>query len=77
VRTCSAHCRVAGSGHPLNGGLGGYYQVKLPHVPWATSYGPNHLDMTGSLQRYMARGPYTMNQEVTLPLRDEEMGPPT
>jgi hypothetical protein len=22
MRTCSAHCQVTGSGHPLNGGLG-------------------------------------------------------
>jgi hypothetical protein len=47
----------------------------LARVPWASSYGPKLLDMTGSLQRHMARGPYTPYQEVTLPLQAEEMGP--
>jgi hypothetical protein len=36
----STHRRVTGFGHPLNGGLGGYYQGNLPRVPWATTYGP-------------------------------------
>jgi hypothetical protein len=50
---------------------------KLPQLPWATGYGLKLLNMTGSLQRHTARGPYTLYQEVTLPLLAEEMGPPT
>jgi hypothetical protein len=49
MRTYSTHCRVTGSGHLLNGGLGGYYQGNLPWVPWATGYDPKLLDMIGSL----------------------------
>jgi hypothetical protein len=40
MRTCSAHHRVTGSGHPLNGGLGGYYRGKIPRVLQVTGYGP-------------------------------------
>jgi hypothetical protein len=49
---------------------------KLPRVPWAAGYGPKLLDTTGSLQRYMAGGPYTPYQELTLPLQAKEMDPP-
>jgi hypothetical protein len=77
MRTYSAHHRVTGSGHPLNEGIGGYYRGKLPWVPWATGYGPKLLDTAGSLQWHMAGGPYTLYQEVALPLRAKEMGLPT
>jgi hypothetical protein len=30
VSTCSAHRQVTGSGHLLNGGLGGYYRGNIP-----------------------------------------------
>jgi hypothetical protein len=66
---------VTGSGHPLNGGLGGYYQDKLSWVPWVAGYAPKLQDTTGSLQWNTAGGPYTPYQEVTLPLEAEEMGP--
>jgi hypothetical protein len=77
MRTCSTHCRVTYSGHPLNGGLGGYCRGKLTWVPWVAGYGPKLLDTIGSLQRHTAGGPYTPYQGVTLPLQTEEMGPPT
>jgi hypothetical protein len=51
MSTYFAHHRVTGSGHPLNGGLGGYCQGNLPHVPWATGYGPKILDTIGSPSR--------------------------
>jgi hypothetical protein len=40
MSTCPTHCRVTGSGHPLHGGLGGYYWGNIPQVPRAAGYGP-------------------------------------
>jgi hypothetical protein len=40
LSTGSAHRRVTGSGHPLDGGLGGCYQGNITQVPWATGYCP-------------------------------------
>jgi hypothetical protein len=48
MSTYSVHHRVTGSGHPLNGGLGGYYRGNLPWVPWVTGYDPKLLDVNGS-----------------------------
>jgi hypothetical protein len=33
MSTCYAHRRVTGSGHPPNGGLGGYCRRNIPQVP--------------------------------------------
>jgi hypothetical protein len=41
MATYSAHCQVTGSGHPLNGGLGGYCHGLVPRVSWVTGYDPN------------------------------------
>jgi hypothetical protein len=76
MRTYFAHRRVTGSGHPLNGGLGGYYRGKSPWVPRATGYDPKLLDTIYSLQRHTARESYTPYQETTPPLQAKEMGPP-
>jgi hypothetical protein len=43
MSTYFAHRRVTGSGHPLNGGLGGYYRGNLPRELWATGYIPKNL----------------------------------
>jgi hypothetical protein len=40
MSTYSAHHRVDGSGHPLDGGLRGYCQGLVPQVPQATGYNP-------------------------------------
>jgi hypothetical protein len=48
----------------------------LPWVPWAASYGPKTLDMISSLQRQMAREPYTQYPGMAPPLQAEEEGPP-
>jgi hypothetical protein len=40
MSTCSAHRRVIGSGHLLNGGLRGYYRCNVHWVPWTTGYSP-------------------------------------
>jgi hypothetical protein len=76
MRTYFAHYRVIGSGHPLNGGLGGYYHSDLPWVPRAAGYNPKLSDMTSSHRRHVTGEPYTPYQETTSPLQDEEMGPP-
>jgi hypothetical protein len=39
MSTYSAHHRVTGSGHPLDGGLEGYYQGLVSWVPRAADYG--------------------------------------
>jgi hypothetical protein len=49
MRTFSTHRRVIGFGHPLNGGLRGYYQGNLPWEPWDAGYGPKLMHMIGSL----------------------------
>jgi hypothetical protein len=41
MSTYSAHRRVTGSGHPLNGGLEGYCRGNIPCIPWATGYSIN------------------------------------
>jgi hypothetical protein len=51
---------VTGSGHPLNGGLRGYYQGKLPLVLRATGNGQKLLETMSSLQWHPARGPYNL-----------------
>jgi hypothetical protein len=71
MSTYSDHRRVTGSGHLLNGGLGGYCQRNLPWVLWSVSYGPKLSNTVGSLQRQMARVPYTPYQETTPPLQAE------
>jgi hypothetical protein len=40
ISTYSAHRRVIGNSHPLDGGLGSYRQGNIPRVPWAAGYGP-------------------------------------
>jgi hypothetical protein len=59
MRTYSADSRVTGSGHPRNGGLGGYYQGNLPQVPRAAGYGSELLNPFDSLQWHTAGEPYT------------------
>jgi hypothetical protein len=39
MTTCSTHRRVTSSGHPLDGGLGGYSWCNVPQLPWAAGYG--------------------------------------
>jgi hypothetical protein len=51
MSTYSAHHRVTGSIHSLNGALGGYCRGNLPRVPGAASYGPKLLNTVGSLQQ--------------------------
>jgi hypothetical protein len=68
MRTCFAHRRVIGSGHTLDGGLGGYCWSNLPWVPWAAGYGPKLLDTIGSLQWH------TTGEETTHPVTRK---PPT
>jgi hypothetical protein len=68
MRTCFARCRVFGSGHPLNGELGGYCRGNLPRVPWAIGYGPKILNAFGSLQQ-LTLGNHTHHiRKMTLPL---------
>jgi hypothetical protein len=43
MSTYSAHHRVTGSVHPLNGSLGSYCQGNLSRVPWAAGYGQKKL----------------------------------
>jgi hypothetical protein len=40
MNTYLAHRRLIGSGHPLDEGLGDYYQGLVPRVPWATNCSP-------------------------------------
>jgi hypothetical protein len=76
MRTCSTHHQVIGSGHPLNGGLRGYYRGRYPgyHGPPVTT---KILVTIGSLQRQMAGEPYTPYQEMPPPFQAKEQGPPT
>jgi hypothetical protein len=77
MSTYSAHRRLTSFDHQLNGGLGGYYRGNVPRVPWAAGHGPKILDTIGSLQRQLAREPYTPYQGMSPPLQAEEEGPPT
>jgi hypothetical protein len=40
MSTYSARRRVTASGHPLNGGLRGYYRGLVPREPWVVGYCP-------------------------------------
>jgi hypothetical protein len=65
MSTYSTHHRVTGSGHLLNGWLGGYCRCNLPWVPWPTSYDPKLLNTVGSLQQQTAGESYIRYQETT------------
>jgi hypothetical protein len=77
MRTYSAHRRVTSSGHPLNGGLDGYYRGICPRYREPLVTTQKLLDMIDSLHQQTVREPYTLYQETTLALQAEEMGPPT
>jgi hypothetical protein len=77
MRTCSAHCRLTGSGHLFNGGLRGYCQGKVTQVHCVTSYGPKFWIrlVPSSSKRLENHTPRT--RKMTPPLQAKEEQQPT
>jgi hypothetical protein len=74
VRTYSAHRRVTGSGHPLNGGLGGYCLGHYPRYrgPPVMAQTTKYDGLPIAAHRW---GPHIQCQEMTLLLKAVHMGP--
>jgi hypothetical protein len=77
MSTYSAHHRVTGPDHPLNGGLRAYCQGNLPRLPWATGYDPKNLGYDRFPPLANNWEPYTLYQGTAPPLQAEKEGPPT
>jgi hypothetical protein len=74
MSTYSTSHRVNGSGHPLNGRLGGYYRGLVPRVPRVTGYGPEiWIRLVPSNDKQL--GTIHLVLDMALPLQAKEEGP--